>query len=135
MVKASGGGGGKGMVICQSAEELTSGSSKKRSVKRWITSGNEELFVEKYLPRARHIEVQLMADNQGNVMHFFERECSVQRRFQKIIEEAPSPSVRRKFKDRTNFGGSKNCQLDELPKCRNHRVFARRNRTVLLFWK
>jgi acetyl/propionyl-CoA carboxylase alpha subunit len=55
--------------------------------------GNGDLFVEKYLPRARHIEVQLMADHFRNVLHFFERECSVQRRFQKIIEEAPSPSV------------------------------------------
>jgi acetyl/propionyl-CoA carboxylase alpha subunit len=55
--------------------------------------GNGELFVEKYLPRARHIEVQLLADHFGNVVHLFERECSVQRRFQKILEEAPSPSV------------------------------------------
>jgi acetyl/propionyl-CoA carboxylase alpha subunit len=61
--------------------------------------GNGELFVEKYLPRAQHIEVQLMADNQGNVLHFFERECSVQRRFQKIIEEAPSPSVDEKLRE------------------------------------
>ncbi len=92
MVKASGGGGGKGMVICQSAEELLPALQKaERQALDYF--GNEELFVEKYLPRARHIEVQLMADNQGNVMHFFERECSVQRRFQKIIEEAPSPSV------------------------------------------
>ncbi len=92
MVKASGGGGGKGMVICQSAEELLPALQKaERQALDYF--GNGELFVEKYLPRARHIEVQLMADNHGNVLHFFERECSVQRRFQKIIEEAPSPSV------------------------------------------
>ena len=71
---------------------------KKPNGKRLIISGNGELFVEKYLPRARHIEVQLMADHYGNVLHFFERECSVQRRFQKIIEEAPSPSVDEKLR-------------------------------------
>jgi len=97
MVKASGGGGGKGMVICQSAEELLPALEKaERQALSYF--GNGELFVEKYLPRARHIEVQLMADHHGNVLHFFERECSVQRRFQKIIEEAPSPSVDEKLR-------------------------------------
>lgn len=97
MVKASGGGGGKGMVICNSIEELAPALEKaERQAISYF--GNGELFVEKYLPRARHIEVQLMADNHGNVLHFFERECSVQRRFQKIIEEAPSPSVDEKLR-------------------------------------
>jgi 3-methylcrotonyl-CoA carboxylase alpha subunit len=97
MVKASGGGGGKGMVICQTAEELIPALEKaERQALDYF--GNGELFVEKYLPRARHIEVQLMADHHGNVLHYFERECSVQRRFQKIIEEAPSPSVDEKLR-------------------------------------
>jgi len=97
MVKASGGGGGKGMVICNSTEELLPALEK---VERQSISyfGNGELFVEKYLPRARHIEVQIMADPFGNVVHFFERECSVQRRFQKIIEEAPSPTIDEKLR-------------------------------------
>ncbi len=97
MVKASGGGGGKGMVICQSAEELPPALETARH-QALSYFGNGELFVENYLPRARHIEVQLMADHHGNVLHFFERECSVQRRFQKIIEEAPSPSVDEKLR-------------------------------------
>lgn len=97
MVKASGGGGGKGMVICDSLEEMLPALEKaERQALGYF--GNEELFVEKYLPRARHIEVQLMADHHGNVLHFYERECSVQRRFQKIIEEAPSPSVDEKLR-------------------------------------
>lgn len=98
MVKASGGGGGKGMVVCQSAEELIPALEK---AERQATDyfGNGELFVEKYLPRARHIEVQLMADHFGIILHFYERECSVQRRFQKIIEEAPSPSVDEKLRN------------------------------------
>jgi len=92
MVKASGGGGGKGILICQTENELLPALQKaERQALEYFGNGN--LFVEKYLPRARHIEVQLIADNFGNVLHFFERECSVQRRFQKIIEEAPSPSV------------------------------------------
>ena len=92
MVKASGGGGGKGMVICNSEDELL--EALQVAERQAITYfGNGELFVEKYLPYARHIEVQLLADHQGNVVHFYERECSMQRRFQKVIEEAPSPSV------------------------------------------
>jgi 3-methylcrotonyl-CoA carboxylase alpha subunit len=92
IVKASGGGGGKGMVICNSEDELP--EALQAAERQAITYfGNGELFVEKYLSHARHIEVQLMADHYGNVVHFYERECSVQRRFQKMIEEAPSPSV------------------------------------------
>lgn len=92
MVKASNGGGGKGMIICHSAPELvTALKTAERQAIAWF--GNGELFIEKYLPRARHVEVQLMGDYHGNILHFYERECSVQRRFQKIIEEAPSPSV------------------------------------------
>lgn len=92
MVKASGGGGGRGMLICNSPEELPE-ALQNAERQAFSYFGNGDLFVEKYLPRARHIEVQLMADTFGNVLHFFERECSVQRRFQKIMEEAPSPSV------------------------------------------
>ena len=97
MVKASGGGGGKGMMVCESADELVPALEKaERQALDYFENG--ELFVEKYLPRARHIEAQLMADHYGNVLHFFERECSLQRRFQKIIEEAPSPSIDEKLR-------------------------------------
>lgn len=97
MVKASGGGGGKGMMICNSVKELPSAlqNAERQAINYF---GNGDLFVEKYLPKARHIEVQLMADHFGNVLHFYERECSVQRRFQKILEEAPSPSVNEKLR-------------------------------------
>jgi acetyl/propionyl-CoA carboxylase alpha subunit len=97
MVKASGGGGGKGMIVCQLGDELLP-ALEKAGRQALSYFGNGELFVEKYLPRARHIEVQLVADHHGNVLHFYERECSVQRRFQKIIEEAPSPSVDEKLR-------------------------------------
>ncbi len=92
MVKASAGGGGKGMMICNSPGELLPALQKaERQAISYF--GNGELFVEKYLPRARHVEVQLLADHHGKTLHFYERECSVQRNFQKIIEEAPSPSI------------------------------------------
>lgn len=92
IVKASGGGGGKGMVICNSEDELPEAlqAAERQAIAYF---GNGELFVEKYLSHARHIEVQLVADHYGNVVHFYERECSMQRRFQKVIEEAPSPTV------------------------------------------
>jgi len=92
LVKASGGGGGKGMVICNSEDELL-GALQIAERQAISYFGNGELFVEKYLPQARHIEVQIMGDHFGNVIHFYERECSVQRHFQKIVEEAPSPSI------------------------------------------
>jgi 3-methylcrotonyl-CoA carboxylase alpha subunit len=97
MVKISGGGGGKGMVICNSDDELLTALEKaERQGNSYFGKG--ELFVETYLPHARHIEIQLLADQYGNAVHFFERECSVQRKFQKIIEEAPSPSVNGKLR-------------------------------------
>ena len=97
MVKASGGGGGKGMVICNSIDELLP-SLEKAERQAVSYFGNGELFIEKYLPLARHIEIQILADQHGNAIHFFERECTVQRRFQKIIEEAPSPSIDAKLR-------------------------------------
>jgi len=109
MVKASGGGGGKGMVICESPEELLPALEKaERQALSYF--GNGELFVEKYLPRARHLEVQLMADHHGNVLHFFERECSVQRNFQKIIEEAPSPSISEELRNQMTSAAVKIAQ-------------------------
>lgn len=97
MVKASGGGGGKGIIICDSETGLPEALrvAGQQSLRYF---GNSELFIEKYLPVARHIEVQLIADHHGNIVHLFERECSVQRHFQKIIEEAPSPSVNEKLR-------------------------------------
>lgn len=99
MVKASNGGGGKGMMICHNAEELLpSLEIAERQALAWF--GNGGLLIEKYLPRARHVEVQLMGDHHGNILHFYERECSVQRHFQKIIEEAPSPSVGKQLREK-----------------------------------
>jgi len=92
LVKPAAGGGGKGMRIVRSAESF---EQEARDASREALSyfGSEELYVERFLEGPRHIEVQVMADHHGNSLHLFERECSLQRRYQKIVEEAPSPSI------------------------------------------
>ena len=92
LIKASAGGGGKGMRVVASAAAL---ADEVVSARREAASsfGDGAVFVERYLPAPRHIEIQVFGDTHGNVVHLHERECSVQRRHQKIIEEAPSPAV------------------------------------------
>jgi acetyl-CoA carboxylase, biotin carboxylase subunit len=90
MVKASGGGGGRGIRICRNKPELMEEFPVARSEAQ-AAFGNNEVFIEKYLVFPRHIEFQVLADQYGNVGHLGERECSIQRRYQKLIEEAPSP--------------------------------------------
>ncbi len=89
MIKASAGGGGKGMRIAYSAEEVAEGFASSKSEAK-SSFGDDRIFVEKFIEEPRHIEIQVLADGQGNVIHLGERECSIQRRNQKVIEEAPS---------------------------------------------
>lgn len=92
LIKASAGGGGKGMRIVFIEEELFQAlESAKREAQK--SFGNGTLLLEKYFPSAKHIEFQIFGDNHGNYTHFFDRECSIQRRYQKVIEESPSPSL------------------------------------------
>ena len=90
MIKASAGGGGKGMRIARSEAEALEGFGLARSEAR-SSFGDDRIFLEKYIEEPRHIEIQLLADAHGNVIHLGERECSIQRRNQKVVEEAPSP--------------------------------------------
>lgn len=92
IIKASAGGGGKGMVKVSNNEELLQAFNRACSEAK-KAFGDEAILVEKYIERGRHIEVQIVADEYGNVVHLYERECTIQRRNQKIIEEAPSPSL------------------------------------------
>jgi acetyl-CoA carboxylase biotin carboxylase subunit len=100
LIKAAGGGGGKGMRVVRDSKELMS-SMKQAMNEARSTFGNPTIFIEKFLESPRHIEFQILADNHGNVVHLYERECSVQRRHQKLIEEAPSaimtPQLREKM--------------------------------------
>jgi acetyl-CoA carboxylase biotin carboxylase subunit len=92
IIKAAFGGGGMGMRVVHSEKELEEGlKTTQRQAK--AAFGRGEVFIEKFIGRPRHIEIQLLADQHGNAVHFGERECSVQRRHQKLIEEAPSPIV------------------------------------------
>lgn len=89
MIKASAGGGGKGMRLVRSKEDFESALRMARSEAR-SAFGDDSVYVERFVEQPRHIEIQLIADSYGNVLHLFERECSIQRRHQKVIEEAPS---------------------------------------------
>jgi len=97
LIKAAAGGGGKGMRVVHGPEELEeSARSAEREALAFFK--DETIFLEKYLERPRHIEVQILGDEHGHLVHLFERECSVQRRHQKMIEETPSPSIDEKFR-------------------------------------
>jgi propionyl-CoA carboxylase alpha chain len=92
LVKAAAGGGGKGMRIVESADALEESlAAAKREAKSGF--GDDRVFLERYVARARHIEIQILGDAHGNVVHLGERECSIQRRHQKILEESPSPRI------------------------------------------
>jgi propionyl-CoA carboxylase alpha chain len=90
MIKASAGGGGKGMRIAYTREEVAEGFTRARSEAK-SSFGDDRVFIEKFIVDPRHIEIQVLGDKHGNVIHLGERECSIQRRNQKVIEEAPSP--------------------------------------------
>lgn len=99
LLKAAAGGGGKGMRVVRSADELArsfdAASSEARSA-----FGDGSVYLEKYLDRPRHIEIQVLADDHGNIVHLGERDCSIQRRHQKMIEEAPSPVITQELREK-----------------------------------
>ncbi len=99
LIKASGGGGGRGMQIVEDESRLEEALNiAQREAEMFF--GNKEVFIEKYLLNPRHIEIQILADGQGGVIHLGERDCSIQRRHQKLIEEAPSPALNAEMREK-----------------------------------
>ena len=94
MIKAAGGGGGKGIRIARDASQLQQGVAGAAREAR-AAFGNPALYVEKLIERPRHVEIQVLGDVEGNVIHLYERECSIQRRRQKLLEESPAPAIGR----------------------------------------
>jgi acetyl-CoA carboxylase biotin carboxylase subunit len=92
IIKAAAGGGGKGMRIARDRDELTSGFATAQA-EAGSAFGDNSVYLEKFIARARHVEIQVLADTHGNAIHLGERDCSMQRRHQKLIEESPSPAV------------------------------------------
>jgi acetyl-CoA carboxylase biotin carboxylase subunit len=98
MIKASAGGGGKGMRLVKKEKDILSSIRAARSEAR-ASFGDDAVYIEKYIESPHHIEFQILADKHGNTIHLFERECSVQRRHQKVIEETPSPLMNDKIRE------------------------------------
>ncbi len=114
LIKASAGGGGKGMRVVENAEEFD--EQMDRAVSEAVQSfGDGSVFIEKYITKPRHIEIQVMADQHGNVVHLFERECSIQRRHQKVVEEAPSSVLTPQIRDAMG-----QCAVDVARGCNYH---------------
>ncbi len=98
IIKASAGGGGRGMRVCHNEVAMRT-NLRSASTEALAAFGNGAVFIEKYLEHARHVEVQCIGDKHGNAIHLFERDCSMQRRHQKVIEEAPAPHIDPKKRD------------------------------------
>ena len=99
IIKASGGGGGRGMRVVESEKELVD-SIKLTQSEALSFFGNGEVYMEKFLTTPRHVEIQVLADQHGNAIHLGERDCSMQRRHQKVVEEAPAPGISAKLRDK-----------------------------------
>ena len=132
MVKAAFGGGGRGMRVVRSAEELKE-KFEEAQKEAQLAFGNGAVFMERFVSKARHIEVQILGDSHGSIVHLWERDCSVQRRHQKVVEMAPAANLSRKLRSELCESGGFHRQIRRLCQCRNGGVSGgRRNRGMVL---
>ncbi|MFA4888178.1 MAG: acetyl-CoA carboxylase biotin carboxylase subunit [Candidatus Omnitrophota bacterium] len=116
IIKAAAGGGGKGMRICHN--DLTLASSLiTAKAEAEANFGNSDVYIEKYIDRPRHIEIQILADKYGHILHLGERDCSIQRRHQKLLEESPSPAVDQKLRKRLGEAALKGAKTVNYVSC------------------
>ena len=125
LVKPSAGGGGKGMRVVQRGGRTARPHWRPRVARRPSAFGDDTLFLERFVLNPRHIEVQVLADGHGNVVHLGERECSLQRRHQKVIEEAPSPLLDAGDPGPHRRGGVRHRPQRRLHRCGHRRVHRR----------
>ena len=128
MVKASAGGGGKGMRVAPRRRRRCARVFGWRARRRDPSFGDDRVFLEKFIEEPRHIEIQVLADAHGNCIHLGERECSIQRRNQKIVEEAPSPFLDAQDARRDGSAGRGARPGGRLPERRHGRVHRRPRR-------
>ena len=114
IIKASAGGGGRGMRVVNREDEL-SRAFQAAQTEAQSTFGNNGVYLERYFIEPRHIEVQVMADNRGHAVHLGERDCSIQRRYQKLVEETPSPAFNEKLRKEIGRGRHKSHSGRQLP--------------------
>ncbi len=130
MIKASAGGGGKGMRIAHSAAEVAEGFARARSEAK-SSFGDDRVFIEKFIVDPRHVEIQVLGDKHGHVIHLGERECSIQRRNQKVVEEAPIAAARRRHAQEDGRAGGRARQGGRLRLGRHRRVRRRAGQELL----
>ena len=131
IIKASSGGGGRGMRIVNNRDEAEEAFKRARSEAK-ASFGNDAVYLEKYIERPKHIEVQVLGDVHGNIVHLYERDCSVQRRYQKLVEVAPSVSISDSLKRENLPSGRPIDEKGELCECRHGGVFSGTGWSVLL---
>ena len=130
LVKAAAGGGGRGMKVARTPEDLDMALKTARAEAK-AAFGDDSVYLEKYLEKPRHIEVQVFGDGKGNAIHLGERDCSLQRRHQKVLEEAPSPALNAEQRAQDRHHRRQGHAEDRLPRRRHGRVPLRGRRVLL----
>lgn len=124
MLKAAAGGGGKGIRIVNNKEELESNYNIVKQEAK-ISFNDDEIYIEKFVKNPRHVEIQILADEHGNVIHLGERDCSIQRKHQKIIEETPSTAIDEKLRNKMGEAAVKAARVAGYTSLRNSWIFSR----------